>query len=206
MTRSPRRAIRVSTMQVRCKSGAVACCKTSIVVMPVRSWAFREAGPRAGQRLACRCLLQGREGRRACSHPSPREDLVAWRHQGKVCLWQDLCIHRGAQLSKGWIVEGTVVCPYHGGATTATQMRADPGASGHAAAAEGESLCAAGGGALRLHLGLARRAPARRAAFPEWERDGFRSFTPAPIGSAPMRSARSRISSMPRTFPLCMRV
>ncbi|MEA2963002.1 MAG: hypothetical protein QOI46_3100, partial [Alphaproteobacteria bacterium] len=40
------------------------------------------------------------------------EDLVAWRHQGKVCLWQDLCIHRGAQLSKGWIVEGTVVCPY----------------------------------------------------------------------------------------------
>jgi phenylpropionate dioxygenase-like ring-hydroxylating dioxygenase large terminal subunit len=42
------------------------------------------------------------------------EDLVAWRHEGKVLLWQDLCIHRGARLSKGWIVDGTVVCPYHG--------------------------------------------------------------------------------------------
>jgi phenylpropionate dioxygenase-like ring-hydroxylating dioxygenase large terminal subunit len=42
------------------------------------------------------------------------EELVAWRHAGKVHLWKDLCIHRGAQLSKGWVVEGTVVCPYHG--------------------------------------------------------------------------------------------
>ena len=42
------------------------------------------------------------------------EELVIWRHEGKVHVWQDLCIHRGAQLSKGWIVEGTVVCPYHG--------------------------------------------------------------------------------------------
>jgi phenylpropionate dioxygenase-like ring-hydroxylating dioxygenase large terminal subunit len=42
------------------------------------------------------------------------EDLVAWRHNGKVQLWKDLCIHRGAQLSKGWVVDGTVVCPYHG--------------------------------------------------------------------------------------------
>lgn len=42
------------------------------------------------------------------------EELVLWRHDGKVHLWKDLCIHRGAQLSKGWVVEGTVVCPYHG--------------------------------------------------------------------------------------------
>jgi phenylpropionate dioxygenase-like ring-hydroxylating dioxygenase large terminal subunit len=42
------------------------------------------------------------------------EELVAWRHNGKVQLWKDLCIHRGAQLSKGWVVDGTVVCPYHG--------------------------------------------------------------------------------------------
>jgi phenylpropionate dioxygenase-like ring-hydroxylating dioxygenase large terminal subunit len=42
------------------------------------------------------------------------EELVAWRHDGKVQLWKDLCIHRGAQLSKGWVVDGTVVCPYHG--------------------------------------------------------------------------------------------
>jgi phenylpropionate dioxygenase-like ring-hydroxylating dioxygenase large terminal subunit len=42
------------------------------------------------------------------------EELVAWRHGGKAALWKDLCIHRGAQLSKGWVVDGTVVCPYHG--------------------------------------------------------------------------------------------
>jgi len=42
------------------------------------------------------------------------EDLVVWRHDGKIALWKDLCIHRGARLSKGWLVEGTVVCPYHG--------------------------------------------------------------------------------------------
>lgn len=42
------------------------------------------------------------------------EELVLWRHDGRVHVWKDLCIHRGAQLSKGWVVDGTVVCPYHG--------------------------------------------------------------------------------------------
>lgn len=42
------------------------------------------------------------------------EDLVLWRHDGEVHAWKDLCIHRGAQLSKGWVKDGTVVCPYHG--------------------------------------------------------------------------------------------
>lgn len=42
------------------------------------------------------------------------EELVIWRHAGKVQVWTDLCIHRGAQLSKGWIIDGNIVCPYHG--------------------------------------------------------------------------------------------
>lgn len=42
------------------------------------------------------------------------EDLVLWRHDGKVQAWKDLCIHRGARLSKGWVKDGLVVCPYHG--------------------------------------------------------------------------------------------
>ena len=42
------------------------------------------------------------------------EDLVVWRHQGQVMVWKDLCIHRGARLSMGWIEDGEVVCPYHG--------------------------------------------------------------------------------------------
>jgi len=32
------------------------------------------------------------------------EELVIWRHAGRVQVWKDLCIHRGAQLSKGWVV------------------------------------------------------------------------------------------------------
>ncbi|HEX9462296.1 MAG TPA: aromatic ring-hydroxylating dioxygenase subunit alpha [Alphaproteobacteria bacterium] len=42
------------------------------------------------------------------------EELVLWRHAGQVHVWKDLCIHRGSRLSKGWVVDGTVVCPYHG--------------------------------------------------------------------------------------------
>lgn len=42
------------------------------------------------------------------------EDLVLWRNEGQLMLWKDLCIHRGARLSKGWVIDGTVVCPYHG--------------------------------------------------------------------------------------------
>lgn len=42
-------------------------------------------------------------------------DLVLWRDaEGAAHVWEDLCIHRGARLSKGWIANNTVVCPYHG--------------------------------------------------------------------------------------------
>jgi phenylpropionate dioxygenase-like ring-hydroxylating dioxygenase large terminal subunit len=42
-------------------------------------------------------------------------DLVAWRdNEGAVHVWEDLCVHRGARLSKGSIQDNTVVCPYHG--------------------------------------------------------------------------------------------
>ena len=42
------------------------------------------------------------------------EDIVLWRLNGKIMAWQDLCIHRGAQLSLGQIKEGGLMCPYHG--------------------------------------------------------------------------------------------
>jgi phenylpropionate dioxygenase-like ring-hydroxylating dioxygenase large terminal subunit len=42
-------------------------------------------------------------------------DLVGWRDtQGVVHVWEDLCIHRGARLSKGFIRDDKVICPYHG--------------------------------------------------------------------------------------------
>jgi phenylpropionate dioxygenase-like ring-hydroxylating dioxygenase large terminal subunit len=42
------------------------------------------------------------------------EDLVVWRTGGVVCVWKDLCIHRGAQLSRGCVKQGMLICPYHG--------------------------------------------------------------------------------------------
>ncbi len=42
-------------------------------------------------------------------------DLIVWRSEsGRIHVWEDLCIHRGARLSKGWIANDHVVCPYHG--------------------------------------------------------------------------------------------
>ena len=42
------------------------------------------------------------------------EDLVLWRNADGVFAWKDLCIHRGAKLSLGKVVEECLQCPYHG--------------------------------------------------------------------------------------------
>jgi phenylpropionate dioxygenase-like ring-hydroxylating dioxygenase large terminal subunit len=42
-------------------------------------------------------------------------DLVAWRDaNGEPHVWDDFCMHRGSRLSKGFIQNDRVVCPYHG--------------------------------------------------------------------------------------------
>src|SRR5262245_41961327 len=42
-------------------------------------------------------------------------DLVVWRdNSGHAHVWEDLCIHRGSRLSKGWVTGDALVCPYHG--------------------------------------------------------------------------------------------
>jgi phenylpropionate dioxygenase-like ring-hydroxylating dioxygenase large terminal subunit len=42
-------------------------------------------------------------------------DLIVWRSSDtQIHVWEDLCVHRGARLSKGWIQNDSVVCPYHG--------------------------------------------------------------------------------------------
>lgn len=40
--------------------------------------------------------------------------VVAFRDENGVAVFRDLCIHRGAALSLGWIKDGTLTCPYHG--------------------------------------------------------------------------------------------
>jgi len=59
-------------------------------------------------------------------------DLVIWRDApGQAYVWEDLCIHRGARLSKGFIQNDRVVCPYHGwnydGTAQCVLMPAAPG-------------------------------------------------------------------------------
>lgn len=40
--------------------------------------------------------------------------LVVYRSNGKAVIARDLCFHRGAPLSMGWVENGEIVCPYHG--------------------------------------------------------------------------------------------
>ena len=41
--------------------------------------------------------------------------FVAYRDQeGKAHVLSDTCVHRGGSLSKGWVKDNNVVCPYHG--------------------------------------------------------------------------------------------
>ena len=43
------------------------------------------------------------------------EDLVIWRKQnGDIVAQSDLCVHRGALLSGGELIDDCLVCPYHG--------------------------------------------------------------------------------------------
>jgi phenylpropionate dioxygenase-like ring-hydroxylating dioxygenase large terminal subunit len=42
------------------------------------------------------------------------EDLVLWRAGEQICVWRDLCIHRGTRLSLGRVANETLACPYHG--------------------------------------------------------------------------------------------
>ena len=99
-----------------------------------------------------------------------------WRDRaGDVHVWEDLCIHRGSRLSKGCIVDDTVVCPYHGWRYDGCgDVRADSRDAAPAAADEsaGDSLSVRR--AIRLRLGLARH-PGRRhsASFGEWSDDSY---------------------------------
>jgi phenylpropionate dioxygenase-like ring-hydroxylating dioxygenase large terminal subunit len=42
------------------------------------------------------------------------EPLVAFRTSDGLGVLKDLCIHRGAQLSMGWVKDDRITCPYHG--------------------------------------------------------------------------------------------
>jgi len=41
-------------------------------------------------------------------------DLVVWRGDAGIQVWDDLCVHRGAKISAGRVRDGCLTCPYHG--------------------------------------------------------------------------------------------
>ena len=42
------------------------------------------------------------------------EELLVWQTGDAIQVWRDLCLHRGARLSAGKVVDGCLACPYHG--------------------------------------------------------------------------------------------
>jgi vanillate O-demethylase monooxygenase subunit len=41
-------------------------------------------------------------------------DLVLFRSEGAIVVARDQCPHRGMMLSRGWVEDGQLICPYHG--------------------------------------------------------------------------------------------
>ncbi len=110
------------------------------------------------------------------------EDLILWRDSsGKVHVWKDLCIHRGARLSKGWIAGDTVVCPYHGwrydGSAKCVLVPAAPDQPPPLKARAFPHLSEERYGMIWASLG----EPAHTVpTFPEWEDSAFRKFNAGP--------------------------
>lgn len=102
------------------------------------------------------------------------EDLVLWHDGNTYHAWQDLCIHRGAKLSLGKLVDGCLMCPYHGW-TYNTEGRcvripAHPTQTPPAKARVHRYLARERYGLLWVCLG---EPSGEIPPFPEWEQPGF---------------------------------
>jgi vanillate O-demethylase monooxygenase subunit len=89
-----------------------------------------------------------------------RTHRVLPRRQGQAVALEDWCPHRGAPLSLGTVVEGKLVCGYHG-----LEMGCDGKHRGHARPAGGQLPGRSqlpGDRTPRLRLGVARRRGACR--------------------------------------------
>ena len=109
-------------------------------------------------------------------------DLVGWRDAaGTAHIWDDLCLHRGARLSKGWIADDTLVCPYHGwrydGDARCVLIPSAPGQPIPPKARAFPVRIREQDGLVWATLGEPRHDP---PAFPERDTPGFRSFFAGP--------------------------
>ncbi len=104
------------------------------------------------------------------------EDLVLWRNDQGVFAWKDLCIHRGAKLSPGKVIDGCLQCPYHGwvyGSDGAcVKIPAHPSQKPPARAHAVTHSCTELGGWIWVSLS---DSPATSPpVFPEWNQPGAR--------------------------------
>ncbi|WP_206954510.1 aromatic ring-hydroxylating dioxygenase subunit alpha [Trinickia acidisoli] len=110
------------------------------------------------------------------------EPLVLFRAQGSVVAARDVCPHRGAPLSRGWVANDHLVCPYHGleyeASGTCSRIPSQPEgpiperlclATYPAQEAYGLVWVSLGGGAIPL------------PEFPAWNTEGYQQILPPSI-------------------------
>ncbi|AJY74091.1 aromatic ring-hydroxylating oxygenase subunit alpha [Paenibacillus beijingensis] len=104
------------------------------------------------------------------------ERIVLFRTSEGIHAWKDLCIHRGAALSLGKVVDDTLVCPYHGwrydgtgGCVLIPQQNPNQAITKQARAITYEACEANGIIWVRLESGSATRPP----VFTEFEDESF---------------------------------
>jgi phenylpropionate dioxygenase-like ring-hydroxylating dioxygenase large terminal subunit len=109
------------------------------------------------------------------------EDLVVWSDAGKFHAWRDLCVHRGAKLSLGKVVNGCLQCPYHGWTYDVTgscvRIPAHPEQKPPARAKTTVYRCREAYGWVWACLS---ETPNELPVFPEWDDPGVRRFTMGP--------------------------
>jgi phenylpropionate dioxygenase-like ring-hydroxylating dioxygenase large terminal subunit len=117
--------------------------------------------------------------------------IVVWRSSDGIHAFDDLCIHRGTQLSLGWIERDELVCPYHGWCyardgrvTKIPALPADRPIPGKARAIKYH--CAERYGLVFVCLGTPK-LPIYEV--PEFERDGFKVHI---VGPAHWRAGAAR--------------
>ncbi|MCL4519704.1 MAG: aromatic ring-hydroxylating dioxygenase subunit alpha [Thaumarchaeota archaeon] len=112
------------------------------------------------------------------------QDLVIWRANGKIHVWQDLCLHRGAKLSLGKAERGNLVCAYHGwtydGQGKCVGIPAHPNQNPPAKACVRTYAVCEKYGYVWVCLGI---PPSDVPDFPEWSDSSFRKIYCGPYNA-----------------------
>jgi len=118
-------------------------------------------------------------------------DLVVWRGDGGVQVWDDLCVHRGAKLSGGRVRDGCITCPYHGwtydAAGECVRIPAHPGQKPPPRAHTNVHPVKVAYGLVWTCLGTPEGDP---PPYPEWQDSAYRNI---PCGPYPFRALGPRV-------------